>query len=186
MLASDDAGEALRTKRLVLVPLAPEHAPALHRLQNDWQVVRMLAKVPWPLAVADIAAFAQGQRSEARESDDFVILLEGQPVGACGVKRPGFGEPPRIMPRFGYWIGRPHWGKGYAGEALAALVARAFRAFPHDLVGAGVFHDNLASRRVLDRLGFVEARRYETPCVSRGTPVLTIDMHLSRRNWEGG
>ena len=38
-----------------------------------------------------------------------------------------------------------------------ALVDYAFRHFPRDVVGAGVFHDNPASRRVLEKLGFREA-----------------------------
>lgn len=182
----DLATATWRTKRLTLAPLARQYARALHPLQSDWEVVRMLASVPWPLALSDIEAFAAKQQTAPRESDNFVMLSKGAPIGVCGVKIPGSGDPPRKMPRLGYWVGRPHWGMGFATEALAALIERAFRVFPHDTVGAGVFHDNPASRRVLEKLGFAENARYETSCLSRGAPVLTIDMHLARGDFEAG
>ena len=179
------AGDVLRTERLVLSLMAPAHAGALHPLLNDWDVIRMLANVPGPLSRRDVEAFAERQQRPARENDDYIVLFRDAPVGVCGVKRPGSGNPPRKMPRLGYWIGRPFWGRGFASEALTALVAGAFARFPHDTIGAGVFHDNPASRRVLEKLGFRAAGQYETPCLSRGVPVLTTDMHLARAAWQG-
>ena len=38
----------LRTERLVLRPLVGEDADAIHRLVNDWEVVRMLTRLPFP------------------------------------------------------------------------------------------------------------------------------------------
>ncbi len=38
----------LATERLILRPLAPEDAEAMHRLVNDWEVTRNLSVVPFP------------------------------------------------------------------------------------------------------------------------------------------
>ncbi len=173
----------LRTARLVLRPVRAGDAPALHAIANDWEVVRMLAAMPWPLSVADVEAFAARPVAE-RESDDFVLVAGGVAVGAAGVKRPGSGDPPRVMPRLGYWIGRAFQGRGYAGEAVAAVTAWAFERWGAHRVGVGVFADNPASLRVLEKLGFREVRRYETPSLSRGVPVQTIDMHATRADFE--
>jgi len=185
MLAKRDEGtDALRTPRLALMPFAPHHAPALHPLMDDWEVVRMLAMVPWPLSLEDVAAYAR-EHSEGRTgSDEFAILLGGEPIGVCSVKRPGSSDPPRVMPRLGYWIGRPFWAQGYATEAIAALVAFAFQRHPQDRIGAGVFVDNPASRRMLEKHGFAEAGRYPVACRARGEEVETLDMILSRAAWE--
>ncbi len=40
--------EPLATERLLLRPLRAEDAPAVHRLVNDWEVVRMLSQLPFP------------------------------------------------------------------------------------------------------------------------------------------
>jgi RimJ/RimL family protein N-acetyltransferase len=169
--------------RLILEPLAPEHAPALFLLLNDWDIVRMLAQVPWPPTRESVEAFAARQDGE-RDSDDFAVLASGTVIGCGGVKRPGSGNPPRKMPRLGYWIGKPHWNRGFGRRAVAALVAHGFRKFPQERIGAGVFLDNPASLRVLEKLGFEPAGRYETSSLSRGVPVETIDMQLSRTRWE--
>ena len=47
-LAPPDAFAPLATERLILRPLIPEDADALHRLVNDWEVTRNLAVVPFP------------------------------------------------------------------------------------------------------------------------------------------
>jgi RimJ/RimL family protein N-acetyltransferase len=171
---------------VTLSPLAAAHADALLPLLDDWEIVRMLAQVPWPLTRGDVEAYVGRQAGPDAESEDFAIMLGGSAIGVCSVKRPGSGDPPRKMPRLGYWIGRPHWGKGRATAAVAQLVGYAFRRFPGKAIGAGVFEDNPASRRVLEKLGFEAAGSYDTPCRSRGASVPTIDMHLSRAAWAAG
>ncbi|KAI1483828.1 acyl-CoA N-acyltransferase [Daldinia eschscholtzii] len=55
----------------------------------------------------------------------------------------------------GYWIGKDYWGRGIATSALKAFSAWAFGAFPELLrIEAGVFSENIASQRVLERVGY--------------------------------
>ena len=54
----------------------------------------------------------------------------------------------------GYWVGRDYWGLGYAPEAAKAVMAEAQRSLNVDRFVAGVFADNPASMRVLEKLGF--------------------------------
>ena len=107
MMAARNRAEidvAIRTPRLVLSPLDPRYAAALFELLNDWDVVRMLAEVPWPLGYVDVETFL---RRDPGGTDAFVILgdlgpeileqLEGntahqmhvgctQPLGIIGVE----------------------------------------------------------------------------------------------------
>jgi [ribosomal protein S5]-alanine N-acetyltransferase len=175
------ANTAMRTKRIALTPLDPRYAGALFALLNDWDVVRMLSEVPWPLRFEDVQTFLA---SEHEAADDFVILNGDDPIGVCAVKKPGSGEPPRKMPRLGYWIGKRHWGKGYATEAIGVLVERPFAAHPSaERVGAGVFHDNPASRRVLEKLGFSAVASKPAMSRSRGGMVETVDMQITLAEW---
>jgi RimJ/RimL family protein N-acetyltransferase len=171
---------AMCTPRLVLSALDPRYAAPLFELLNDWDVVRMLAEVPWPLGYVDVETFL---RRDPVGTDAFVILGDVGPIGVASFKRPGSGEPPRTMPRLGYWIGRRHWGLGYGTEAVGALVDHAFKNDPGERIGAGVFHDNPASRRLLEGLGFSEVGRYLTYSTSRAAEVETTDMQLTRAKW---
>ena len=65
-----------------------------------------------------------------------------------------------------YWFGREHWGKGIATEALRALLAQVTERPLH----ARVVVDHIASRRVLEKVGFsVQAR--ETTVGSSGDAI---------------
>jgi [ribosomal protein S5]-alanine N-acetyltransferase len=176
-----DVEAAMRTKRLALAPLDPRHAPALFELLNDWDVVKMLSAVPWPLRYEDVESFLA---SEHLETEDFIIFTASGPIGVMGIKKPGSGEVPRKMPRLGYWLGKPHWGCGYGTEAVGALVDHAFAVYPHDRVGAGVFRENAASQRVLQKLGFTAAGRKTIESHSRGEAVEAIDLQITRAEWE--
>ena len=170
----------MRATRLALSPLAGEQAPALFELLNDWEVVRMLSDVPWPLRFEDVRSFLESKHAA---TEDFIVMADAAPIGVMGIKRPGSGEPPRKMPRLGYWIGRRYWGQGYATEAVSMLVERAFQRHPHDRVGAGIFQDNPRSQRVLEKLGFTPAGTKTTPSRSRGADVPAIDMQITRAEW---
>lgn len=53
--------------------------------------------------------------------------------------------------KVGYWIGREHWGNGYATAALRALVA----IDPSRPMWAHIAEHNIGSQRVVERSGFV-------------------------------
>ena len=59
----------------------------------------------------------------ANRSNETVFLITARDVviGACG-----FAQVDRHPPEIGYWLGTKYWGKGYATEAVRALIDHAF------------------------------------------------------------
>jgi RimJ/RimL family protein N-acetyltransferase len=149
-----------RTERLLLRPGWAEDAPALARAIADEAVVRNLATAPWPFALEDAEAFLASPRDPAMPNFLISERTDGPPriVGACGL-----GRRPSGAVELGYWIGRAHWGKGFATEAGRALVEIA-RTLKLPRLEASHFLDNPASGRVLEKLGFrptgLSAERY--------------------------
>jgi RimJ/RimL family protein N-acetyltransferase len=82
----------------------------------------------------------------------FIALAEGGTViGDCGTKG---GIDDRGQVEIGYGLAGPFRGRGYGGEAVGALVGW-LRARPEvTAVTAEVEVGNMASRRLLERLGF--------------------------------
>src|SRR5687768_746347 len=140
-----------RTERLLLRPGWTEDAPALARAIADEQVVRNLATAPWPYGLADAEAFLAAPRDPAMPSFLIIERTEGAPriVGSCGL-----GRRPSGAVELGYWIGRAHWGRGFATEAGRALIEIA-RALKLPRLEGSHFIDNPASGRVLEKLGFI-------------------------------
>jgi len=139
----------IRSERLFLRPVWPEDWTDLLSTIDDEGVVRNLASVPWPYTAADARAFAQ--RPQERLLPHFLVTLptaEGAKlIGSAGLSRDG--EDIEL----GYWIGRAHWGQGYASEAARAVLSQA-RALGHRRLVASHFLDNPASGRVLRKVGF--------------------------------
>ena len=139
------------TERLLLRPAWAEDAPAIYRGIADEAIVRNLAKAPWPYSLADAEAFAAMERSPSEPAMLILLRTANAPelVGSIG-----FGRDPNGQLEFGYWIARPHWGRGYATEAGRAVIAAAQGSLRIARLGSGHFLDNPASGRVLQKLGF--------------------------------
>lgn len=174
----------IRSERLFLRPGWPEDWEDLLALINDEEVVRNLARAPWPYTADDARAFA-AQPQERLLPNVFVTLPGGAQeaggarlIGSVGLSLVD-GEV-----NLGYWIGRPFWGQGYATEAARALLSLA-KALGHRRVVASHFVDNPASGRVLRKLGFCPtgevANRYS---LGRGgeAPACLLSLRLGERS----
>ncbi len=137
----------LETERLVL--RAPQHGDikVITRLVNDRRVAENTARIPHPYGVDDAGRFIAAVNRQDGEAT-FAIIRDGDLIGVCGI------EPRENAPEIGYWLGAPFWGRGYATEAVRALIDHAFGALGHDALQAGARVGNPASRRVLEKCGF--------------------------------
>ncbi|MGV3616776.1 MAG: GNAT family N-acetyltransferase [Fimbriimonas sp.] len=71
------------------------------------------------------------------------------------------------LPEVGYWIGKEFWGRNIATGALRRFLS----ILPHRPIYARVAHDNHASRRVLEKCGFVYERTEEAFAAARNAVI---------------
>lgn len=167
----------IRSERLFLRPGWPEDWAELLALIDDEAVVRNLARAPWPYSPADARAFAS--RPQARRHPHFFVTLPGATgarlIGCVGLTDQDGGA------ELGYWIARQHWGRGYATEAVRAVLALA-PTLGHRRLSAHHFLDNPASGRVLTKAGFVptgDIRPRFSLARRRAAPSATYALHLA-------
>ncbi|NJC40266.1 ribosomal-protein-alanine N-acetyltransferase [Brevundimonas alba] len=122
----------------------------------------------WPEDDLTRAAFKRRLSIYARELDagnawPFFIFADADQglVGAITLSnvRRGVAESGTL----GYWIGQPFAGRGHATAAVRAVVGHAFDDLKLHRVEAACVPTNVASRRVLEKSGFVlegHARAY--------------------------
>ena len=146
--------ETLETERLILRQLRDEDAVALSKYGSNFDIARMTGSFPhpFPLLSAEFKILhlkAQHQRGLAYP---YAVTEKGNDsmIGIVDL----FRRTDKSLLEFGYWIGDPFWGNGYASEACQCLMAAADRYFGPTRLTAGVFSDNPASLRVLEKLGF--------------------------------
>src|SRR5581483_7149477 len=110
----------LETERLVLRAPRLGDAKSIAALANDRRIAENTARIPHPYRVADAQEFI----STANLGNETVLLITqrgGQVMGGCG-----FTQIDRHPPEIGYRLGAKYWGKGYATEAVRALIDHAF------------------------------------------------------------
>jgi ribosomal-protein-alanine N-acetyltransferase len=174
----------LMTARLALRPFEMSDAPDLQRLVGAPEVAYNTLRIPhpYPDGAAEEWISTHQQKFEERTEVVFAIALRetGELAGAIAIHPMPFDKA-----EIGYWIGLPYWGRGYATEAVGAIIRYGFEVLSLNRVESNHFLRNPASGRVMEKNGM----RYEglmRQAVKKGNEYLDIKMYgILREEWEG-
>jgi ribosomal-protein-alanine N-acetyltransferase len=147
------APERIETARLVLrKPSAADAEAVFGRYSADPEVTRFLG---WPRhrSLGDTRAFLEFSETEWESWPAGPYLIECRERQSL-VGGTGFSFETRFRAATGYVLARDAWNRGYATEALTSMVALAPRLSLRRLY-ALCHPDHAASRRVLEKCGFV-------------------------------
>jgi len=142
----------IETVRLTLRPLCLADAEAVHGYSGDAGNTRYITGLP-NAAIEETQAYLQWVSHEwckvAPGYCGFAIMLGGRLIGevAFGV------EPEKTEASIGWIIHRDYWNRGYATEAVAAVIDLCFNSLDIKTIIASCDVDNTASRRVMQKLG---------------------------------
>jgi RimJ/RimL family protein N-acetyltransferase len=144
----------LRTERLELRPVRDEDVDRILEYRNLPEVTRWLLRTQ-----VTPESFRAAWLHAAASPDDrsMVVTLGGVVIGTVsldvsdGMGQPGM--PVRTEAMIGYIFDPAYGGRGYATEAVTAMVAHAFDQLGIRRITAGCFADNHASVRILEKVG---------------------------------
>lgn len=120
---------------------------------NRPEVYATTLRMPLPYTVDDARQFMLVQHAAWDSKTGLVTAIclreTDEPIGSVGL------EVNRPMDRaeLGYWIAVEFWGRGYATEASAAIMAYGFERLGLHRIAACHFVGNEASKRVIAKLG---------------------------------
>jgi RimJ/RimL family protein N-acetyltransferase len=177
--------ETLETDRLLLRPFEEQDREELFRLHADdsfwWYPLRR--------AMTDEESEGFLTRVLANTADPerpaFHAVIErgsGSLVGWAGLSVPEF--LPEVLPavEVGWRLGTAWRGRGYATEAATASLHWGFDDLGLDSVVSIFEPENVASGRVMDRLGFDAG--FETTHPARGVPLVVRTLTIA--DWRSG
>ncbi len=178
--AGPDPYLILETSRLVLRRPVRTDAPRLAELANDAGIAENLSTLPYPYGLDDALAYIDNTEVTTARIN-LAVYVKNADDGFVGT----VSLMPRDGERFvvGYWIGRPHWGRGYATEATQAIVDLAFSHLAVDAVAATTRVTNGASRRVLEKSGFQYAGQGMGPSLFHRGMIPIDRFRLDRSTW---
>jgi RimJ/RimL family protein N-acetyltransferase len=129
-----------------------EDAPLLARYASDAGVSTYMREPEVrQYTVDEAAAWIDLVRTQTPECQ-FSIACDGAIIGGIGLDL-----QPDVYAHsaeLSYWIATPHWGRGHATRAVAALTDHAFFRLGLTRLYARVFDGNAPSQRVLEKCAY--------------------------------
>lgn len=177
----------LETGRLGLRKIREGDAELQDKLLNTPAVMKHLGGVK---ALQEIEAkHAKTMASFDRDGFGFMFLVEketGEVVGHCGLKRVDNSQAPNVGDHeIGWLIREDRWRKGYAHEAMRAVIDWAFETFAAPHIVALTSESNIGSWKLMEKLGM--HRRSDLDFDDPGFPSEdnpTIQYLLTKEQWE--
>ncbi|MFI1212722.1 GNAT family N-acetyltransferase [Streptomyces sp. NPDC020802] len=173
----------LHTARLRLRPFSDADADLLFALHSSTHAMRYWDSAPWTeRARAERFIATCGKMADEGTGARVAIdrLSDGAFVGWCGLSA---WNPDYRSASLGYILDDGMWGQGYATEAAHALLQWAFDTLELNRVQAEADTRNVASARVLEKLGFVREGTLREDCVVNGEVSDSWVFGLIRRDW---
>ena len=171
---------------VILERVRPRHVDGLTEAINRSHA-ELLAFMDWmteqPQTIQMSGEFVESSEADWDAGITFNFAMTdpatGEVIGVCGLMtRPG---PKRL--EIGYWVRTDRTGAGVATAAASLLTEAGLR-----IAGIGIVeihHDaaNVASGRIPDKLGYVEAVRREVEIDSPGECGIEVIWEITRERW---
>lgn len=176
----------LSTGRLLLREIVDSDFGAVHAYATDPEVVQYM---PWgPNTETETADFLE--RAQAAAAADprvgyelaVVRRTDSRLLGAVGLHRD---DPEGAVAGLGYCYDRAAWGHGYATEAARAMLRFGFEELGLHRVWAGCDPANLASARVLEKLGMTLEGQLREDAMIQGQWRDTLIFAVLSHEWTG-
>lgn len=173
----------LETRRLWLRWPRMADASAILRQAGEKAVAEMTASIPHPYPVDAVEPFIFAMRKGNALGDHLVLAITprskpNELIGMIGAHKQATG-----VPFIGYWLGTQHWNKGYATEAVQALIDSLFTLVDIPAIEADTRVINPASRRVLEKSGFRAEGSFLKSLPARGGLFPCEQFRLDRSTW---
>jgi ribosomal-protein-alanine N-acetyltransferase len=148
----------LETERLFLRDWVPDDWRRFKPLATDARVLRYIGRSE-PLSDEQIQAFVNGGIEKARSRGWILWPVihrdDAELIGFCGFAD---GFPPDV--EIGWRLRTEYWGQGLASEAARAVLEYGWRRFGFGRVISVAQPANLASIRIMEKLGMSFEERF--------------------------
>ena len=176
----------LHTPRLLLREFVTADWSAVLAYQRD---ARYLQYYEWTDrtpgdAQRFVQMFLDQQEEQPRRKFQLAVVLKagGQLIGNCGIRQTAAGAREADI---GYELSPEHWGFGYATEAARAIVQFGFAELRVHRIRAWCIADNVASARVLEKIGLKLEGRLREKEYFKGRWWDTLVYGMLEHEWHG-
>lgn len=150
-----DSAFNIETDRLILRSFTEMDLNQHVAILSNWEVTKWLSSnIPFPYSLEEGKKFIAEAKANYNESDNISLSVIHKETSnhIGGVRVFSYLKEECEV---GYWIDPEHWGKGYATEFLKAVCEWIFSVGVTKKIIAQTAKDNIGSRRILEKQGFL-------------------------------
>lgn len=177
----------LETERLILRPLEDKDEESIYNYLKDHDIARWTINIPHPYPREGAFAFIKQakERMEKGLCYELAILMKSgeEVVGVVSFVKVHISQGNAEL---GYWVGKPHWNKGIATEAAFRLLKFGFSELGLKRVFGKCYHDNLPSKRVMEKIGMQYEGRFRHEVLTENRFVDMAYYSILKEVWEKG
>ena len=154
----------LETERLILREMLLSDAEALFEMDSNPKVHQYLWNKPLT-DISEVYQYIEKVRNQYLENNigRFVVVLKesNELIGWAGLKYNTEIVNNKVhFYDIGYRLNEKFWGKGYASEASFAWLEYGFMVMKINVMEAAAHTDNIASNRILQKIGLKMTEKY--------------------------
>ena len=157
--------DIIKTKRLILRPPKHEDANAIASQLNDKDILRMTSTLPHIYFGLCADFWITQAIANRKRKTSYAYVIDIPEHGLSGAVE--LFENENKDWEIGYWLAKHLWGKGFMSEAVKAVLNETIACLEPEYITAEAFTDNIASVRVLEKLGFVAKTTKEVYSIAR-------------------
>jgi RimJ/RimL family protein N-acetyltransferase len=173
----------LETARLLIRPILPEDNGPVYRYRSDAATNQFQSWVP--ASIADVDTFIAKNPVQFNQVGTWyqVVLVEkpnGEVIGDIGIH---FKAPENQQCELGCTLAKAYQGKGFATEALVAVIDHLFENLHKHRIVTSIDPSNIPSLQLVERLGFRKEGYFRESLWLDGKWVDDVVYAMLRREW---
>jgi RimJ/RimL family protein N-acetyltransferase len=173
----------IETERLLIREFRHSDLDSVHEYSGNPEVTKYIPFEPSSIqqAMAFLEQAIEKQSIPDRTDYELAVELkqENKVIGGCRMNK-----ETDIQAHLGFLFNQKYWGYGFATETAKALVDFGFSKLNVHRIFAHCFIDNLASVKVLEKVGLVCEGRLRENMMSEGKYSDTFVYGILRHEWE--
>lgn len=167
----------METERLILRHFTLQDAKNVQRLAGDKAIADGTCYIPHPYEDGMAEKWIIEHRGACEKGEQAIFAITTKEtnglIGAVGLML----HKEEFQAELGYWIGRLFWGRGFATEAAQTIIKYGFEKHCLSSIYADCFQWNVASIKVIQKIGMKWKRSFDK-YVERRNTIEHVDQYI--------
>ena len=160
---------SIETERLLLNQAKPSDIPDIVRFAGNKKLVEHTRTMPHPYFEEDAISWLHMANEGFKNGTQYIMAIRLKSnesfMGGIGLTL----DLVNNRAELGYWVAEPFWNKGFATEAVGAIIKYGFEELNLNKIIAVYLPTNEASGKVMIKNGMVKEAELKDHDIKRGT-----------------